>query len=390
MITDEQIDHIIRSLRNDLKSITSGNILTNSYRVLDALSKVNFDPTRVYFVTSDKNRNLATELYTAGANVFIASLDKVAREFKRHFDGLIFDIDGVSCETLDLLCEVITHGAKEGCALCLISSCDGIGSKAIEKINETVENINVAHNSDASYERKLRLYLHTISLPFAVTPWVSPEKVSNLAILELPETLSPPVEGGETPFFGTRNHATLSFVARYISTACVKTRSYPIPFAFFYISDGKSSTGIVYIATVYRGPAVIDQKRYQDKCLNKITNRIPYFFTINNHGLSKGLPKLATINATNEKALLVAPFLSKVKLGKPIDILAEDAWYEKLKKESEGSAESDRIIEIINEVKAWVTENGGRGKVSHSDLVVKMNSYPELVNFVKSIDGEKI
>ena len=392
MLTDEQIHNVILTVTKDLKFLTKGSILTNSFRVLAALSELKFDPTSAYLVTSGKNRGLATDLYVAGAYVYIASLDKFAKEFRRQFELILFDLDGLSCEVLDLLSETIIHGAKDGCIICFMSSCNITGNEAISKIEQVTKDITEVFGSDddESYARRLYLYMNSVFLPLAATPWYSSSQKEKVAskfkgLIDRPGSLMPPVEDGETPYLGTRNYATLSFMIRHVATICVGTHSFPVPAGIFFIDDEKQSTGIAYAAMIYRGSGMIDQKRYQSKCNELIADHPPFLYRAINNGppKRKDVIKVKAEIAT-EKALFAGPVVSSV--GKSPDaLLLEQRWYEKLKTTLETCAAPDRVTQIIDEIKAWIAERGGKETTSPADLQAKFNEYPELSEFISLI-----
>ncbi len=392
MLTDEQVYNVIRTIAKDLKFLTKGNTLTNSFRVLASLSELEFDPTTTYLVTSGKSRELATDLYTAGAHVYIASLHKFAKEFRRQFELILFDLDGLSCEVLDLLSETIIHGAKDGCIICFMSSCDGVGDEAIEKIEKIKNDISEVFGSedDESYARRLHLYMNSVFLPLAATPWYSSAQKEKVAskfkgLIDLPGSLMPPVEGGEIPFLGTKNYATLSFVIRHVSTVCVRTHSFPVPAGLFFIDDEKQSTGIAYAAMIYRGSSTVDQRRYQSKCSEMVADRPPFMYRVINNSSPKrkDVIKVKTEIVT-ERALFSGPIVSSI--GKsPDSLLLEQKWYEKLKTTLENCAEPKRVTQIIDEIKAWLVERGGKETTSQADLQAKFSEYPELIEFVSLI-----
>lgn len=392
MLTDEQVYNVIRTITRDLKFLTKGSILTNSFRVLASLSELKFDPTTAYLVTSGKSRELATDLYTAGAHVYIAALDKFAKEFRRQFEFMIFDLDGLSCEVLDLLSETIIHGAKDGCIICLMSSCNIIGDEAIQKVEQIKKDIAEVFGSDddESYARRLHLYMNSVFLPLAATPWYSSsqkEKVGSRfkGLIDRPGSLMSPIEDGETPFLGTKNYATLSFMIKHTATACVRTHSFPIPAGIFFVDDEKQSTGVAYAAMIYRGSNAIDQRRYQSKCSEMIADHPPFLYrVVNNSSPERKDVIKVKAEIVTEKTLFSGPVVSSIG-RKPDVLLLEQRWYEKLKTTLETCAAPERVTQIIDEVKAWVAEHGGKETTSSADLQAKFSEYPELSEFVSLI-----
>jgi hypothetical protein len=239
--------------------------------------------------------------------------------------------------------------------------------------------------------------MNSVFLPLAATPWYSSSQKERVAsrfkgLIETPGSLMPPVEEGETPFLGTQNYATLSFIVRHIATVCVRTHSFPVPAGLFFIDDEKQSTGIAYAAMIYRGSGTIDQKRYQSKCSEMIADHPPFMYRVinNSHPKRKDVIKVKAEIVT-EKTLFAGPVVSSI--GRSPDLLLlEQKWYEKLKTTLEGCAEPKRVTQIIDEVKAWVAERGGRETTSPADLQAKFSEYPELsefVNLIGDMSGDK-
>lgn len=396
MLTDKQLYDVIYTVTNDIEDLSQRNVLTNSFRVLDVLAKLGFDSTSTYLVISSKNREIATDLYVTGANVYIAPLNHFAKDFKRQFEFILLDVDGVSCSSLDLFSEVITHGAKDGCIICLMSSCDSIGDEATEKVEQIIKDITEVYCSDESdtsealYARRLHVHLNSTYTPLALTPWYSSFEIKRVGsrfkgLIEKPGALLPSVKGGETPFLGTRNYAFLCFMMKHLSSFCIKTHSFLVPAVLFFIDDGERSTGIAYAAEVHRGPKTIDQKRYRSKCSELVANNPPFMYSIvNNTTPSRKdiFPVKDTV--TTEKALCMGPVVTSI--GKsPDSLILEQRWYEKLKTTIETCATPERVTQIINEFKAWVAEHGGKGVISPASLQAKFSEYPELSEFVSLI-----
>ena len=258
-ITDTQLIRIVKYMFNDSEIEPEKlTILTNNHRVLFTIAELyqskNYELTNVYFVTEDKE--IATDIYINFEseerlpidNVYVAPLNEFVKEFKRCFNRILFDFDGISYEALDEISNTITHGAKDECVTCITSPCDGVGEEAIEKINDLIGKMSEVFDSDLPDTRKLYILMNHISLTSASTSWiVSPER-TKLAddmkeLLERPRYLSAP-DGGETPFLGTKSHAMLSFLVRRLSALNMLTKSFQIPRAFFFIDDGKTSTGV--------------------------------------------------------------------------------------------------------------------------------------------------
>src|ERR1700690_1284675 len=133
----------------------------------------------VYFVTEDKG--WATGLYTnfdgnrdftPVENTYVAPINEFVKEFRRKFDYILLDFDGLSSKDLNIACEVITHGAKDNCIVCITSSCEGIDEIAIEKINTNIEAISKVFCSDLPETQRLYIYMNQVAIAQAATPWI--------------------------------------------------------------------------------------------------------------------------------------------------------------------------------------------------------------------------
>jgi hypothetical protein len=397
-ITHEQLINITHSTLIDvLKSdADKKTILTNNPRIATILSDLCKKQgctklSNIYFVTED--RDWATGLYTNFGgknddflligNTYVAPINEFAKEFRRKFDYILLDFDGLSSKGLTMACEAINHGAKDDCTITITSPCESTDEIITNKINLVIENISKSFCSDLPEIQRFNIYMNTVSIPSSVVSWVTVPEPIKLTdelkkFLEIPTNLRPPVEDGETPFFGTKNHAAFVFLLRFISEICVNARSFLIPECLFFIDDGKFSTGIGYTAKVYRDLPSISHKIYRSKCHAKVEDNIPRCCIMSNNSMPIRIRDIIT-KMSDEKKILSALPASKLK---KISIIA---WCKRILIENNISLE--RSEEIAEEINTWA--HGKGGLVDKIEIIKKLNEYPEFFNSDKLAESTK-
>lgn len=173
MITSKQVAYTVNLIRKDVGIPEKGRILTNSYRVLAAIIGANIcESSNLYYVTTDVEE--ATEIYNHKSendkinpfeNVYVATFGQFIKEFRRSFDCIIFDLDKIAYEDLDIINDVIAHGAKNDCITCIMSSCEGFDEEINNKINELVQNVCDVYNNDIPLLERLPLF-YTMTADF--------------------------------------------------------------------------------------------------------------------------------------------------------------------------------------------------------------------------------
>lgn len=398
-ITDSQLINVVHATLADIlvTEFDRKIILTNDPKIATVLCDLGKKQgctklSNVYFVTED--RDWATNLYMNFGdksenflpidNTYVAPLNEFIKEFRRKFDYILLNIEALSLCNLNMVCEAITHGAKDNGVVCIITSYDDVEKAINEKIGALTENLIEVFCSDLPDTKKLHVYLNSVAIATSATPWIITREQNHITdefkdLLKPPLSLRPPVANGEVRFLGTKNHVVLSFLMRYISGVCVNLKSYLTPRQIFLIDDEKSSIGVAYTSRVYRGLPSMSQKVYKNKCLDEIGNHIPHFYSLSGDSTPKRLRDIK--DGKTEEVILKAPFISK--LGRSTDeLIVGDRYYQKL---NEIIKDSGIPSERIKEIQTWINENGGLDTIDINIVVEKLSEYPELKNLINKV-----
>lgn len=387
MLTNKQLINIIISIFSEDDINNYHHILTNSSRVAAVLLSIGFNQKQIYISACEVND--ATKIYNNGIgddipidNIYLAEIENVAQNFKRTFDCMIFSVDDISYDHLEIISNTIKHGAKDGCLVCTITSSNTEDEQISQKIDSLVNDMAEVYSDPLTNEKK-DLYVNKICMPIVAVPWhkenIKAIRASIKEELKRVSHLLAPTENSEIPYIGAKNHAFLLFITNYFSITCVQTGNFQIPIGYYYINNNLFSHAVAYLSKTYRNVTSAGQNGYMNNCAKKALKKPPYVCPLVNDEPPRQVENDDFLTAFSPRKSLV------------VDLLINDnsEVMSKLRSIfSKWNISDDTITALMKGVATWVKNNGGIDKVSDSKLLEHLKKYPEFDEFVKSMQSD--